>query len=107
MSTSTVLIAAFAGVTAVAALAVAVSAESRWGWDHPRQYEAPSRAYEQARAIGRDDRDDERQAFRLIRDDRPVAREDRFFARTDDGDITRGEQRYMNRQEYNVGARRP
>lgn len=108
VSFKTVLIAAFAGAIAVAGLAGAASAETRWGFDHPRQHEVLSRAYGQERAVRRDYRDGEisrDRAFRLIRDDRRVAREDRFFARTNGGYISRGEQRFMNRQETNVGAR--
>ncbi len=108
MSTKATIIAALAGVSAIAGFAGSASAEVRWGYEHPRQDEVLARAHHEERAARIDYRDgliSRRQAIRDINSDRRVAREDRFFARTNGGYISRGEQRFINRQENLIGHR--
>jgi hypothetical protein len=110
MSIKTSIIAITLGLTAVAGFASAASAETRWGYDHPRQHEVFNRDTYQRREIFRDVRDGELgryQGERLLRDDNRIVREDRFFSRVNGGYITRGEQRFLNRQENSVGRRVP
>jgi hypothetical protein len=105
MSIKTKFIAALVGVSAVAGIAGSASAEGRWGYEHPRQHEVLARVHREERAVRTDYRDglmSRREAVRLIGDDRRIAREDHYFARTNGGYITRGEQRFMNRQENGV-----
>ncbi len=105
MSIKATLIAALVGVSAFTGLATAASAEGSWGYAHPRQHEVLTRVHRQERAARVDFRDgliSRRQAIRDIAADRRVASEDHYFARTNGGFITRGEQRFMNRQENGV-----
>jgi hypothetical protein len=108
MSIKTTLFAALLGVSAVAGLAGSASAEGRWGYHHPRQHEVLTRVHREERAARIDFRDgliSRRQAIGDITADRRVAREDRYFARTNGGYVTRGEQRFMNRQENGIARR--
>ena len=108
MSIKTIIIAALAGVSAIAGFAGSASAEGRWGYDHPRQQEVRARGHREERAARTGYRYgliSRGQAIRDIHADRRVAREDRFFARTNGGYISRGEQRFMNRQENRIGRR--
>jgi hypothetical protein len=108
MSIKTLTIAALVGVSAIAGFAGAASAEGRWGYVHPRQHEVLTRVHREERAARVDFRDgliSRRQAVRDIASDRRVAREDHFFARTNGGYISRGEQRFMNRQENGIAHR--
>jgi hypothetical protein len=105
MSIKTTFLAALLGVTATAGVAGTASAEGRWGYEHPRQHEVLARVHREERAVRTDYRDglmSRREAVRLIGDDRRIAREDHYFARTNGGYITHGEQRFMNRQENGV-----
>jgi len=108
MSIKTTLIAALAGVTAVVGLAGSASAEGRWSHAHPRQHAVLTRVHREERAARVDFRDgliSRRQAIRDIAADRRIAREDHYFARTNGGYITRGEQRFMNGQENRIAHR--
>ena len=108
MSIKTTIIAALTGVCATTGLVSSASAEGRWGYDHPRQHEVLARAHGEERAARVDYRYgliSRSQAIRDIKADRRVAREDRFFARTNGGYISRGEQHFMNRQENRISHR--
>ena len=108
MSIKTTILAALIGVSAVAGFAGSASAESRWGHHHPRQHEVLARVHREEHAARVDYRYgliSRGQAIRDISADRRVAREDHHFARTNGGYITRGEQRFMNRQENGIAGR--
>lgn len=107
--TRTVLVAAL-GLVAAASIATGASAESRWDRHHPRQDEVFDRIHNQDHRIRADYRDGEIgrwREHRLLARDNRIGREDRFFSRVNGGYITRGEQRYMNRQENVTGAHIP
>ncbi len=108
MSIKLFIVAGLAGVTALAAGAGSASAEGRWGYAHPRQHEVLARVHREERAARVDYRDgliSRRRAIRDIAADRHVAREDHALARVNGGYITRGEQRFMNRQENGIARR--
>ncbi|MEW6597756.1 MAG: hypothetical protein AB1429_09700 [Pseudomonadota bacterium] len=98
-------------LTAGAAVGAATAASADtgwWGYRHPRQEQVYDRLGYQNRRINREYREGEInrwQAYRLHRADARIARQDRFFARTNGGYITRGEQRYMNHEENRVSRR--
>jgi hypothetical protein len=92
----------------VLATSTAASADTGWGYRHPRQEQVYDRLSYQNHRINREYREGEInrwQAYRLHRADARIARQDRFFARSNGGYITRGEQRYMNHEENRVSRR--
>jgi hypothetical protein len=104
------LILAALGLVLVAGAATGASAETRWDANHPRQAEVLGRDAHQRLRIRQEYREGDLnrfQAHRLLARDRRIAREDRLFARTNGGYITRGEQRFMNRQENVTGRHIP
>jgi len=108
MLIKTTVVAALTGAVALTSFAGAACAQSRWGYAHPRQHEVLARVHRQEGTVRTDFRTgliSRGQAIRLMRDDRRVAHEDHMFARTNGGYITRGEQRFMNRQENFIGRR--
>ena len=91
-----------AAILSLAGMAGAASAETRWEMHHPRQDQVLDRTANLQRRITVDRREGELttyQAHRLRVADRHVAREDHRFARINGGYITKGQQRFMNRQE--------
>jgi hypothetical protein len=94
-----------AALIALAGIAGAASANTRWENHHPRQDQVFDRTQHQQRRITMERREGELsfwQAQRLRAADRHIAREDHRFARINGGYITRGEQRYLNHQENHV-----
>ena len=110
MTTKRTLIAAALGAVAAASMATGATAATRWENHHPRQDQVFDRLAHQRQRIRDDYRDGDlsrRQEARLLARDNRIAREDRFFARTNGGYITKGEQRFMNRQENGTSRRIP
>jgi hypothetical protein len=110
MSIKSAFLAAAVAASALVGAAGAANAQTYWDREHPRQAEVFGRVAREEHRIMRDRRDgfiSGYQAARLMRDDRRVAREDRFLSHMNGGYITRGEQRALNRQENFVGRRLP
>ena len=106
---STILVAGL-GLLAAASIATGASAETRWEARHPRQDEVFDRIHRQDMRIREERREGDLnrwQARRLIARDARIGREDRFFSRVNGGYITKGEQRFLNRQENGTGRHIP
>jgi hypothetical protein len=107
MNTRKLLI-ALAGLAMVTGAASAASAQTTFDQTHPRRAEVNHRLENQDRRINQERREGEigpAKAYRLHRADRRMRREERRFARHDNGHITRGEQHRLNRQENAVSHR--
>jgi hypothetical protein len=97
------------GIAAVGATFFAMSgnvlAETKFQADHPRRAEVNARLNNQNSRINTEVRDGQispRKAAFLHGEDHEIRSEERAFARTDGGHITRGEQGLLNRQENAV-----
>ena len=85
--------------------ATQASAFTPWQYNHPRRVEVNSRLEMQNFRI-REARMHGAitpfQAYRLHQEDRNIRMQERWFANRDGGHLTRGEQRYLNREENGV-----
>ena len=100
-------------VVALAALAVSLSGfaasaladETQWQKDHPRRTEVNSRLANQDKRIHQERKEGEitkAQAQKLHSEDRAIRSEERTMASTNNGHITKTEQRALNQQENQV-----
>ena len=98
---------------ALAALAVSLSGfaasamadETQWQKDHPRRTEVNSRLANQDKRIHQERKEGEitkAQAQKLHSEDHAIRSEERTMARTNNGHITKTEQRALNQQENQV-----
>jgi hypothetical protein len=97
-----------AAAFALVSSAGVASAETPWEQHHPRQDQVLDRTRIQERRITQERREGEInrfQAHRLRVADRRIAREDHRFARINGGYITKGQRRFLNRQENHVSHR--
>lgn len=95
------------GLTLAIGAASGASAETRWGYHHPRQHEVYARLANQDRRIDAERRDGQitrGDAHFLHAQDHRIARQDRFDARVNGGYVTRGQQAHMNREENRVSG---
>ncbi len=82
-------------------------AETQWERNHPRRDQVNDRLANQNRRINHELKEGEitrQQANQLHREDRTIRREERTMAKFNDGHITKGEQRVLNRQENAVSS---
>jgi len=97
---------AFAGVACAAyADAPAAGGEGQWAKSHPRRAEVNSRLANQDHRINKEVREGEmtrQQAAKLHRQDHAIRKEERAMASTNNGHITKTEQRALNQQENQV-----
>jgi len=106
----TTLAALALGLALAAGLSGSASAETRWERYHPRQDQVLDRDARLRADVRHEYREGDltrRQATRLLRDDRAIAREDHAMARINGGYITTGEQRLIDRQETRLGRHVP
>ena len=85
--------------------ASAMADETQWQKDHPRRTEVNARLANQNRRINNEVKGGEiskAQAHRLHREDHAIRREERTMASTNNGHITKAEQRSLNQQENQV-----
>ena len=98
---------------ALAALAVSLSGfaasamadETQWQKDHPRRTEVNSRLANQDKRIHQERKEGEitkAQAQKLHSEDHAIRSEERTMASTNNGHITKTEQRALNQQENQV-----
>ena len=98
---------------ALAALAVSLSGfaasamadETQWQKDHPRRTEVNHRLAHQSKRINTERREGEitkAQAQKLHSEDHAIRSEERTMASTNNGHITKTEQRALNQQENQV-----
>jgi hypothetical protein len=98
---------------ALAALAVSLSGfaasamadETQWQKDHPRRTEVNSRLANQDKRIHQERKEGEitkAQAQKLHSEDHAIRTEERTMASTNNGHITKTEQRALNQQENQV-----
>jgi hypothetical protein len=100
-------------VLSVAALALSLSGfaasamadETQWQKDHPRRTEVNARLANQNRRINNEVKEGEMsksQARTLHKEDHAIRQEERTMASTNNGHITKAEQRSLNQQENQV-----
>jgi hypothetical protein len=85
----------------------AMADETQWQKDHPRRTEVNKRLANQNRRIHNEVKSgqiDKAQAAQLHHDDHNIRREERAMASTNNGHITRTEQRALNQQENQVSG---
>ena len=85
----------------------AAFAETQWERNHARRDQVNDRLANQNRRINHELKEGEitrQQANQLHREDRTICREERTMAKFNDGHITKGEQRVLNRQENAVSG---
>lgn len=96
------------GLVMACGAATGASAETRWGYNHPRQHEVLARVGHQERRVTHERREGEisaAKAHRLRMADARMARQDHRDARINGGFITKGQQRQLNREENGVSRR--
>jgi hypothetical protein len=103
----TVLAAAFLGLLALGANAMARGDDKEANWDkhHPRRAEVNARLANQSARIHREVNEGELssgEAHQLHREDRQIRREERAMAAQNGGHITKSEQAVLNQQENQV-----
>ena len=100
--------AAAATVATIALAGLATSAfadETQWQKDHPRRTEVNARLANQNRRINNEVKEGEiskAQAHQLHKEDHAIRQEERTMASTNNGHITKAEQRSLNQQENQV-----
>ena len=85
--------------------ATAMADETQWQKDHPRRTEVNGRLANQNRRINNEVKEGELskgQAHQLHKEDHAIRKEERTMASTDNGHITKAEQRSLNQQENQV-----
>jgi CRISPR/Cas system-associated endoribonuclease Cas2 len=85
--------------------ASAMADETQWQKDHPRRTEVNARLANQNRRINNEVKEGEiskAQAHQLHKEDHAIRREERTMASTNNGHITKAEQRSLNQQENQV-----
>jgi len=96
----------FAGAAFAAfADAPAAGADGQWAKSHPRRDQVNDRLANQNRRIKQEVREGEmthQQAAKLHQQDRAIRKEERTMASTNNGHITKSEQRALNQQENQV-----
>jgi hypothetical protein len=85
----------------------ALAQETQWQKDHPRRTEVNSRLNNQNRRIHNEVKSgqiNKAQAAQLHHEDHNIRREERAMASTNNGHITKTEQRALNQQENQVSG---
>ena len=85
--------------------ASAMADETQWQKDHPRRTEVNARLANQNRRINNEVKEGEiskGQAHQLHKEDHAIRKEERTMASTNNGHITKTEQRALNQQETQV-----
>jgi len=85
--------------------ASAMADETQWQKDHPRRTEVNARLANQNRRINNEVKEGEiskGQAHQLHKEDHAIRKEERTMASTNNGHITKTEQRALNQQENQV-----
>jgi hypothetical protein len=85
--------------------ASAMADETQWQKDHPRRTEVNARLANQNRRINNEVKEGEiskAQAHQLHKEDHAIRQEERTMASTNNGHITKAEQRSLNQQENQV-----
>jgi hypothetical protein len=106
-SVRVVLTAAAAAVALSALTANAMADESQWQKDHPRRTEVNSRLNNQNKRINQEEKSGQitkGQAKQLHSEDHAIRSEERTMASTNNGHITKSEQRSLNQQENQVSG---
>jgi hypothetical protein len=104
-SVRTVLTVAAATVALGALAGNAMADETQWQKDHPRRTEVNSRLANQNRRIHNEVKDgqiNKAQAAKLHGEDHAIRQEERTMASTNNGHVTKAEQRSLNQQENQV-----
>jgi hypothetical protein len=102
---TTVLSAAVVAVTLGAFVTPALADETQWQKDHPRRTEVNKRLANQNRRIHNEVKSgqiNKAQAAQLHHEDHGIRQEERSMASTNNGHITKTEQRALNQQENQV-----
>jgi hypothetical protein len=103
----TVLSTAVVAVTLGAFVTPALADESQWQKDHPRRTEVNKRLANQNRRIHNEVKSgqiNKAQAAQLHQEDHSIRQEERSMASTNNGHITKTEQRALNQQENQVSG---
>jgi hypothetical protein len=104
---TTVLSAAVVAVTLGAFVTPALADETQWQKDHPRRTEVNKRLANQNRRIHNEVKSgqiNKAQAAQLHHEDHSIRQEERSMASTNNGHITKTEQRALNQQENQVSG---
>ena len=95
-----------AATAALAGLATsALADETQWQKDHPRRTEVNSRLGNQNNRINNEEKSGQitkAQAHKLHSEDHAIRKEERTMASTNNGHITKSEQKSLNQQENQV-----
>ncbi len=92
-------------IVALAGLVAPALADTQWQKTHPRREQVNNRLANQNRRIHQERKQGEitrGQAAKLHREDRTIRKEERAMARTNNGHVTKAEQRALNQQENQV-----
>lgn len=101
---------ALLGVSMTAASLAPASAETRWGWHHPRRHEVNHRLSHQQARITHERREGDltaSEAHQLRSQDHAIRQQERADASEHGGHITRSEQRALNQEGNSVDAQTP
>jgi hypothetical protein len=101
----TTLTAAVVAAALGALVAPAMADETQWQKDHPRRTEVNGRLANQNRRIHNEVKSGQiskAQASQLHHEDHNIRREERSMASTNNGHVTKAEQRALNQQENQV-----